>query len=164
MKMLAELAERANAFEQGKLEPTPMCDCGNEVTSRGDICPRCLKERQQGYQVLTMTGRRANGGQLDAGRLYHAVGMDNVAFCGAKHGRRSDWSMYHGDEVTCPRCLKRIASIERRVKVAIEMDDHRRKYLKAREVIEQLDASTNKDEIDNAKSAAYEFLNEYPNA
>jgi hypothetical protein len=33
----------------------------------------------------------------------------------------------------------------------------------AREVIEMLDASTNKDEIDNAKSAAYEFLNEYPN-
>ena len=35
---------------------------------------------------------------------------------------------------------------------------------KMREVIEQLDASTNKDEIDNAKSAAYEFLQEYPNA
>ena len=46
---------------------------------------------------------------------------------------------------------------------ASEKEALRTELAAAREVIEQLDASTNKDEIDNAKSAAYEFLAEYPN-
>jgi predicted amidophosphoribosyltransferase len=133
MDMIKELAERTpEPVSDYVPQPSqPICkECRNEyVENSGDICPRCEKELQQGYQSLTMTGRRANGFQMDAGKLYHAVGlMDTRAFCGAKPGKRSDWSDYHGDDITCPRCLKRIASIDRRVKVAAEMEAHRKKY------------------------------------
>lgn len=112
--MLQEIAEREHV-EHAPLywvEDRPRCSrChDNPVSLPGDVCEFCQKEIAQGYEILTMTGRRSNGFQADAGKLYHAVEIGNfAAMCGAKHGRRSDWSMYHGDTVTCPRCLKKLA-------------------------------------------------------
>ena len=54
--------------------------------------------------------------------------------------------------------------IKQMIQILVAFSRLKAQLAAAREVIEQLDASTNKDEIDNAKSAAYEFLNEYPNA
>lgn len=93
------------------VESRPLCpSCGScEVPTSEDLCDLCKQEKQHGYQVLTMTGRRANGAQRDSGRRYHAVKFGEIkALCNAKPGRHSDWSPYHGQEVTCPRCAKKI--------------------------------------------------------
>lgn len=67
--------------------------------------------------VLCLAGRcaddttsRHNKG-TDRGRLYHSVPQHSgVAICGATYGRRSaGWSTHPGTEVTCPRCLKKLA-------------------------------------------------------
>jgi hypothetical protein len=91
--------------------PEYWCDCYSaKVSVEGDLCPRCTKEHTQGYQVMSLIGRAANGMQLDSGIRYHAVPFGTrLAKCGAKPGRRSaGWSSYHGDDVTCPRCLKKL--------------------------------------------------------
>lgn len=61
--------------------------------------------------AIQLAGRCRNGAERDHGRLYHALPEDGyVALCGAKPGRRSvGWSSHTGTEVTCPRCLKRLA-------------------------------------------------------
>lgn len=114
MQMIQELAEktpRPPEQEVYTVTPRPICErCrDNDVQMPGDLCELCTKELTQGYAALTMTGRCANGAQRDAGTLYHAVKLGEWrAICGAKHGRRSRWSEYHGSEVTCPRCLKKL--------------------------------------------------------
>lgn len=109
---LKELAERTP--EPAPLywvESRPMCArCRwHEVSMPDDLCELCTTETTRGYEALTMTGRCANGAQRDAGQLYHAVKIGEwIAVCGAKHGKRSRWSEYHGKDVTCPRCIKKI--------------------------------------------------------
>lgn len=57
-----------------------------------------------------MLGRCSNGAELDSGRLSHAVEGNNwKAVCGAEPGRRSaGWAEYADDQVTCPRCLRKM--------------------------------------------------------
>jgi len=64
---------------------------------------------------LTLAGRCRNGAERDSGRIYHAVpGSHWKAVCGATYGRTSvGWSPHVGREVTCPKCLKRMAKAER---------------------------------------------------
>lgn len=113
MQMLQELAERTPQPEPIYwVENRPHCTswhCNTEVMMPGDFCEQCKKEKAQGYEVLTMTGRCANGAQRDSGILYHAVKFgERKAMCGATHGKRSRWSEYHGEAVTCPRCIKKL--------------------------------------------------------
>ena len=115
MQMIKELAERNPSTPTQTVywvQEAPRCStwhCDNKVQMPGDICEQCTQEKMQGFEVLEMTGRRANGFQRDAGRLYHAVRFsERQAVCGAKPGRRSDWSMYHGKAVTCPRCKRKV--------------------------------------------------------
>jgi hypothetical protein len=94
------------------VEERPRCyKCrDSEVQLQGDYCEFCTTEQTQGYEALTMTGRCANGAQRDSGILYHAVMIGQYkAVCGATHGKRSRWSEYHGDKVTCKRCADKIA-------------------------------------------------------
>ena len=68
---------------------------------------------------LYLSGRCANGSERDCGMLYHAVPDEsNKALCGAKPGRRSagwrgDWPQDEHGPVNCPRCLRRMARIEK---------------------------------------------------
>jgi len=74
------------------------------------VCLQCQEDKYRGYQVLMLAGRCANGSELDSGIRWHAV-VDGKALCGAIPGRRSvGWSSYTKlhQEVTCPRCLKKI--------------------------------------------------------
>lgn len=112
------------------VEPRPMCDQCRDyaVMNYGDICEHCKREWSQSYRVMYKMGRLANGAALDAGTVYHAVelGMPEygvgAAFCGSKTGRRSaGWMRQTNQDVTCPRCLAKLARIERRAKVAAEM-------------------------------------------
>jgi hypothetical protein len=61
-----------------------------------------------------LSGRCANGGQLDGGRRYHIVPSGNawgVALCGARPGRTSGCGFVPSDhEPTCPRCIGRAAT------------------------------------------------------
>jgi len=93
------------------VEDRPVCHkcLINNVLMPGDYCGFCTKEQTQGYEFLTMTGRCANGAQRDSGILYHAVMLgQHKAICGAVHGRRSRWSEYHGEAVTCNRCATKL--------------------------------------------------------
>jgi hypothetical protein len=88
-----------------------LCQCYSaKVTAQGDLCPRCTKEKTQGYEMMALTGRCRSGGDW-GGTLYHAVRFgEYAAVCGAKPGRRSvGWSGYRGDDVTCPKCVKKLA-------------------------------------------------------
>ena len=109
-QMLVELAERTPKPEPVYwVEPRPRCfECRDfEVMKDGQICEHCKLERKQGYQVMTLAGRCANGFEMDHGRLNHAV-SEVGALCGAKPGRRSvGWSREFGD-VTCPRCVAKL--------------------------------------------------------
>ena len=100
------------------VETRPLCDeCREfEVMEHGDICEHCKKEWEQHYQVMSLAGRCANGSELDHGTRYHAVELDRTsAFCGAKPGRRSvGWTRELNKEVTCPRCIARLAKIAQR--------------------------------------------------
>lgn len=66
------------------------------------------------YEPMRMTGRCASGLEADGGTRYHAVnggGWDRAA-CGATPGSRGNgWSEYKGEEVTCPRCLKKVEAL-----------------------------------------------------
>lgn len=78
------------------------------VDQDGKICQKCQDEHQSGYHIARLAGRCANGAERDSGTLYHAIQLgDYKAMCSAEPGRRSaGWSPYHGDNVTCPRCLR----------------------------------------------------------
>lgn len=67
-------------------------------------------------------GRCANGAERDSGRGTHAVLLNSWrALCGTEPGRRSaGWSERNVDEVTCPRCLRRLVA---RAKLARPADD-----------------------------------------
>jgi len=99
------------------VEARPRCDqCREfEVMEQGEICEQCKKEWAQHYQVMSLAGRCANGSELDHGTRYHAVEFDsNRAMCGTKPGRRSvGWTREYKD-VTCPRCIARLAKITQR--------------------------------------------------
>lgn len=76
------------------------------------------------HQILRMTGRcrSADGSTPEAGGShYHAVPIARVsgggswakALCGKTPGRRGNgWSDYPGTQVTCPKCLARLAKIK----------------------------------------------------
>ena len=94
------------------VESRPKCSaCRDyEVMNYGDHCERCKAHDAQGWQPMEMLGRLANGFELDHGRRVHAVADgQNKAMCGAKPGKRSvGWSRSTSDEVTCPRCVKKL--------------------------------------------------------
>lgn len=88
------------------------------VANLNDICELCTLETKRGYIATTLLGRLANGAERDHGRVVHGLAIDkgngkkDIAFCGAKPGRRSvGWSWHHEKDVTCPRCLKRISKL-----------------------------------------------------
>jgi hypothetical protein len=99
----------------------PCPRCGHYAAVAPDtLCAGCQADHVRGYEALTLTGRCANGAEGGHGILYHAVpmvGSDMIhgdhwgkALCGAEPGRRSaGWSECKGREVTCPRCLKKLA-------------------------------------------------------
>jgi hypothetical protein len=115
MEMLKQIADRTPQPEPVTLytvTPFPMCKkCRNfDVANDGDICEQCTREQAQGYEVMAMLGRLADGFQSDHGTRYHAVKFGSQrAMCGAQPGKRSvGWSEYHGKDVTCPRCIKKV--------------------------------------------------------
>lgn len=69
---------------------------------------------------LMKPGRAANGAQRDHGTLVHAVdtqwdwGSYEPALCGTRPGRRTPgWvEPYNGGQVTCPKCLKKLAQTQ----------------------------------------------------
>ncbi len=97
-----------------EVEPVEVHWCaecrGVEVANDDHLCERCAAEWKQGYRVLSMAGRCANGAERDSGTLVHAVEFSNPrALCGAKPGKRSvGWVRPVGTVVTCPRCLRRL--------------------------------------------------------
>lgn len=78
-------------------------------------CPQCETDMERGYSVKVLAGRCANGSELGSGTRWHSVPVDSwKALCGAQPGRRSaGWSVWYikGQEVTCPRCLKKLSRI-----------------------------------------------------
>jgi hypothetical protein len=79
------------------------------VTEPGDLCEQCAIEHARGWYAGMKTGRCANGAERDAGTVYHAVDIKTGrAKCGTYPARRSRWSDYHGDRVTCARCLVKL--------------------------------------------------------
>jgi hypothetical protein len=87
------------------------CDDNTQVSEPGDLCPKCVIEKTQGYKVRSLAGRCANGAELDHGTRNHTlIGDTWTAACGAKPGRRSvGWVMPWPDRTaTCPRCLKKL--------------------------------------------------------
>lgn len=111
---ITEILKKIPTEEEKQLywvDDFPQCQkCRSaNVLHDGDLCKFCQMESERGYEALTMTGRCASGAQRDAGTLYHAVKIGEwKAICGAKHGKRSRWSEYHGKDVTCSRCLKKL--------------------------------------------------------
>ena len=66
------------------------------------------------FQSMYLLGRLANGAERDKGRLIHAVPPRGPALCGADYGRMSiGWQSAENAEITCSRCLKRIASLKK---------------------------------------------------
>ena len=68
-------------------------------------------------EAMYLSGKCANGSELDCGTLWHAVDPSQPwtgkALCGAKPGRRSGgWRGYPEEihAVTCKRCIKRMAT------------------------------------------------------
>lgn len=81
------------------------------------LCSNCYATKARGYKISQMAGSCRNGAERDHGRLFHArlytedEGVSYKALCGAKPGKHSvGWSDWHpeGQQVTCPRCLKRL--------------------------------------------------------
>ena len=92
----------------------------HHVNTAGALCNQCQSDKARGYRVRSMAGRCANGAERDHGTRFHALPFDGTtewgddtsrAICGAEPGRRSvGWSSWGSDhEVTCPRCLARLA-------------------------------------------------------
>jgi hypothetical protein len=116
-KMIEELSLKPVPTESnhsGTVEVVSFFRClicqEQECLEKGSLCNVCKKEKELGYQILSMLGRLRNEFQRDSGTRFHAVRFDSYkAICGAEPGRRSvGWSLYHGEEVTCPRCLKKL--------------------------------------------------------
>lgn len=66
----------------------------------------------QPIEPRKLAGRCANGAERDRGVIYHAVERGQwAALCGREPGRTSaGWSDWKGSAVTCPRCLKKLAT------------------------------------------------------
>lgn len=72
--------------------------------------------------AVRMTGRCANGAERDGGKLVHIVDLPEgvkpawqPAICGKAPGRKGNgWSEHLNaiDDVSCPRCRKRLESLE----------------------------------------------------
>lgn len=72
--------------------------------------------QNKSYDIYQLPGRCANGSQLDAGVLWHAVINGYRAVCGQTYGRRSPgWSSWQPEnvQVTCPRCLRIIERLSK---------------------------------------------------
>lgn len=70
------------------------------------------------YEARYLAGRCSSGAEGGGGWLHHAVivGGDSVAFCGAKPGSRRSAGFalpapHHEAEITCTRCLNKIAKL-----------------------------------------------------
>ena len=119
-QMFEEIAARYPKSGEQKTEyiVPPRCKrCHETEPLQDDLCQTCRKSLQRGYDIRRMTGRCANGAERDGGALYHAVPIDEFgayhsnAVCGAKPGRHSvGWSSYPGENVTCKRCIRRLAN------------------------------------------------------
>lgn len=112
MDVLRDLANRIPEPD-GPIKEIPethYCpDCRLVVVEQdGQICQECQTDRERGYRITRLTGRCANGAERDGGTRYHAIPLGKYkALCGAEPGRRSvGWSVYRGNKVTCPRCLR----------------------------------------------------------
>ena len=117
-EMIEKIAERNPQTELPPVhwvEPRPRCgQCRDfEVMESGQICTHCQKEQDQGYIVMSLAGRCANGAERDHGTRFHAVETTSYkALCGSKPGRRSvGWSRELGP-VSCPRCISKLARAE----------------------------------------------------
>lgn len=65
-------------------------------------------------RIAYATGQCRTGSER-GGPRYHAVeGSDfGPALCGYRPGRRSNgWSDYEGEQLTCPKCIKKLAKLE----------------------------------------------------
>jgi hypothetical protein len=84
--------------------------CYNDHNEEGEYCKQCTIDHKRGYQVVSKTGRRANGSELDHGILFHVVPLNSyTAICGTKPGKHADWSTWKpSDIVTCPKCQKKL--------------------------------------------------------
>jgi hypothetical protein len=82
------------------------------VKEPGDLCPRCVWEKNHGYRIRSLGGRAANGMELDHGSLNHAIPLAGyTALCGRKPGRRSiGWTypIKDRENVTCPGCSAKL--------------------------------------------------------
>ena len=113
------------------VEPLRCAECHEareDVKYPGDTCQPCADELGRGYKIRQLAGRCANGAERDHGARWHAIDtISGRALCSASPGRRSaGWSMYRGEEVTCPRCAKVIESAARRAKLATEQHVYRK--------------------------------------
>lgn len=114
---LADIFSRDLIIAEYGKEFAPTCAVcySEEVTHYGDLCKRCASEKILGYQIMQLSGRCVSGAERGHGILYHAVPLGSLrALCRAKPGRRSaGWSSYHGEEVTCPKCIAALARAEK---------------------------------------------------
>lgn len=69
--------------------------------------------------AMKLAGRCADGCERGQGVKFHALPVGTSEFthgpalCGQKAGRRSvGWTVREGAEVTCPRCLSRLATLD----------------------------------------------------
>ena len=97
--------------------------CGQlGMINENGFCARCQGDVDRGYTISAKAGRCANGAERDSGTLFHVRligehGPNWALLCGKEPGRRSaGWSTWRpaGQEATCPTCLKRLRTLERR--------------------------------------------------
>lgn len=68
-------------------------------------------------RTARLAGRCANGAERDRGYVIHALpmisecSMSSVALCGKTHGRRSAGWVWHSAPLTCPRCKRKLETI-----------------------------------------------------
>ncbi|NHZ99114.1 hypothetical protein [Massilia sp. CCM 8734] len=72
--------------------------------------------------ALEKAGRKSSGWNGDHGKIAHALevkdgqrerdleGGTTAALCGAAPSGRGSWSSHQSEAVTCPKCLKKLAS------------------------------------------------------
>ena len=92
------------------------------MVNKNGFCAKCQGDVDRGYTISAKAGRCANGAERDSGTLFHIRlmgehGPNWAPLCGKEPGRRSaGWSTWRpaGQVATCPTCLKRLRSLERR--------------------------------------------------
>lgn len=114
--MIGELMRKLLGLKPGDPLPEPELSSAAEVATAPDgIIPGMCQRDPNAIVFSYLAGRCANGAERDGGTLYHAV-RGWRALCGAEPGRASaGWSSHLGTKATCPRCLAKLARIERKV-------------------------------------------------